>query len=76
MPNNSKSTQKHSKPKPSRPGEILDLDSPAAAEAFWAAAKAYTKKATETKEIAVKTLHREGILTKDGEFTKTYSSKS
>lgn len=76
MPSNSKPTRKHPKSKPDKTGEMLDLNSPAAAAAFWVAAKAYTKRATETKETAIRTLHREGILTKDGKFTKAYSSQS
>jgi hypothetical protein len=53
----------------------LDVSSPATATAFRAAAKAYTKEATRTKAAAVKTLHRERILTKGGKFTKAYAVK-
>jgi hypothetical protein len=55
-------------------GRGLDLSSPATAEAFKAAAKAYTKKATKTKASAIKTLRGEGILAKNGRLAKRYAS--
>jgi hypothetical protein len=54
----------------------LDLNSPATAEAFEAMAKAYTKKATKSKAAAIKTLQREGILTKGGRLTRRYAAKA
>ena len=75
MTNSSTLGGKRRKSKLGEPSGGLDVISPATATAFRAAAKAYTKKATKTKASAVKTLHRERILTKSGVFTKTYSSK-
>jgi hypothetical protein len=75
MANRSKLTGKRTKSKLGELSGRLDVISPATATAFRAAAKAYTKKAIKTKASAVKTLHRERILTKDGAFTKTYSLK-
>jgi hypothetical protein len=57
-------------------GKGLDLSSPATAKAFKAAANAYTKKATKTKASAIKTLRREGILTKNGRLAKPYAAEA
>jgi hypothetical protein len=75
MANSSKPTIKRAGMKHSKLTGKLDVSSAATATAFRAAAKAYTKQATKTKAAAVKTLHRERILTKGGEFTKTYAAK-
>jgi hypothetical protein len=75
MANSSTLTGKRTKSKLGEPSGRLDVISPATAMAFRVAAKAYTKKATKTKASAVKTLHRERILTKSGVFTKAYSLK-
>ena len=42
------------------------------AAAFRKAAKAYTVKATKTRDSALDTLRREGILTKSGEYAKAF----
>jgi hypothetical protein len=54
----------------------LDLSSPATAEAFEAAAEAYTADAIKTQASAIKALHREGILTKTGRLAKPYADKA
>jgi hypothetical protein len=56
-------------------GGSFDVKSSATATAFRTAAKAYTERATQTKESAVETLHREGFLTKGGKFAKAYAAK-
>jgi hypothetical protein len=73
MENSSKPASKRTKSNHGGRRGRLDVSSPATATEFRAAAKAYTERATKTKAEAVKTLHRERILTKDGGFTKTYS---
>ena len=73
MPIARKSSSKSAISKLKELGGKLDLDSPATAEAFRLAAEAYTRTATRTKEAAVRTLQREGILTRSGKLTKRYS---
>lgn len=75
MKANPNPVSKHAKPKRKGANGALDMSLPATAHAFRAAAKAYTKQAVKTKASAVETLHREGILTKTGQFTKTYALK-
>jgi hypothetical protein len=75
MASGSKLPTKRARLKHSELTEKLDVSSATTATAFRAAAKAYTERATKTKAAAVKTLHRERILTKAGEFTKTYAAK-
>ena len=74
MLDSAKPSAKPTKRKPVKPSLSLDMSAPATAAAFRVAAAAYTKKATKTKATAVKTLHRERILTKAGDFTKTYDA--
>ena len=75
MANSPKATAKRAKLKNGHLGGRLDVSLPSTATAFRAAAKAYTKQAIKTKAAAVKTLQRERILTKGGEFAKPYTAK-
>lgn len=52
-----------------------DFDSPAYVERFRELALAYTAEATVSKQAAIRTLQREGILTAKGKLTKRYSQK-
>ena len=51
----------------------VDMSSPAALARFKKAANTYTLKATSTREIAVKTLKSERIMTKTGKLRKPYA---
>jgi hypothetical protein len=62
------------KPKPSVYVGKFDMSSPATLDQFRAASAAYTSKAVKSKASAVKTLQQEGILTRSGKFTKTYTT--
>ena len=50
----------------------LDLNSPATLEKFKSASKAYTLKATKSKASALKTLKKEGFLTKSGKLKDVF----
>ncbi len=52
----------------------LDMNSPATLEKFENASKAYTLKAVKSKASAIKTLKKEGFLTKSGKLSKSYTS--
>jgi hypothetical protein len=52
----------------------LDMNAPATLEKFKNASKAYTLKATRSKASALKTLRKEGFLTKSGKLKKTYAT--
>ena len=56
-----------------RPGPT-DLNSREAVEHFRKAAAEFTKKATRSKESAMKVLVESGIYTKSGKLTKNYRS--
>jgi hypothetical protein len=73
MADSSKPTSKRAKRKGGERIGTLDLSLSSTATAFRAAAKAYTEQAIKTKAAAIKTLHRERILTKGGKFTKPYA---
>jgi hypothetical protein len=51
---------------------ISDLNTPQAVEWFRKAAKAFTRRATATRETARQVLIDEGIYTKSGKLSKNY----
>jgi hypothetical protein len=73
MKNGSRASLKGSKQIPKSPVPKDDVSLSETAVAFREAAKAYTKQAVKSKASALKTLHREGILTKGGKLAKAYA---
>jgi hypothetical protein len=53
-------------------GAALDIGSREALARFREAAKAFTKRATKSREIAMQVLISEGIYTKSGKLAKNY----
>ena len=51
---------------------VFDLTSPEFVKQFKKAAKAFTRRATRSKEAALKVLVDEGICTPTGRLTKNY----
>jgi hypothetical protein len=71
----SKVSKRVASPVSGRSPIIEDIGSPRALNHFKSLAGAFTRDATKSREKAIKTLKREGMLTASGKLTQRYSTK-